>query len=620
RLNTMDAIHSSVVVAQQQDDQEAYLVAYVISDRGDFDKTKVIEKLQQQLPDYMVPQIIVPIEKFPKTANNKVDRKALSSLNLSYMRPKEKQVRSVSLLQRKLNEFFISILELNFEIGIHDSFFALGGHSLNAVKLQFMIEEELKCRISLKNIFENPTIAALADFLENQPTQQLLLIPKIDKQLHYSLYPAQNLLWLAAQRESTSIAYNMNGLYEVKGELDWQILEEAFLLVLNKYDILRSNFVEIAGVPNQKIVEVEELDFKIHQHKTNKEDRETWIDAFLHRPFDLENDLLFRVACLEVEGDRDYLIFSTHHLISDGWSLELLIRKVVDNYQRLYLKKSVQDLPLPFQFQDYVYYHKSVLKNEVVKNTDFWRGYLKSYHWTPLNPLNIDLKENKGEAAEYQFTWDEQFYDQINKNAVRYGCTVHTLLISAFKLLIYKLYDIRDICIGTLSVGRNMAQLEDQMGMFVKTLPLRTRFAENLMTSEYIERINNDVLKIDQHQDIPEEIQREIKLDVLFVLQTQGFHNKRIQVSDELMFRRLELPSKFARLPLLINIDQKNHSFEGVVVYNTSLWKAPLIKVMMLKFRVLLESLMDYPEQKINTINTDLPYEKKDTVDIPLNF
>lgn len=622
RLNQLSQIVNAVLVVKKQQEQEAYLVAYVKLKGEDFDEWQILDTLARQLPAYMLPNRVIPVEEFPTTANNKIDRKALSIREIPAAKPQSNRVNlPINPLQETLARYFSEILLLKEPVGLDENFFALGGHSLNAVKLLFKIEQEWNYRLSLKDMFVHPTVRDLAKLLEHQVVDIKPTIrqgPPLDE---YPLTPSQYHLWLAAQQAPRSIAYNMSAAYTIEGNFHLDRLEQAFRLILSRYDVLRSNFVEKQGIPFLVVSEHESTTFSIVRKAVKQHEVSPFIRFFAHQPFELEKDLLLKVAYLEVEQGKDLLVFLTHHLIADGWSLEILIRELIDNYQQLGTTPYNAPAALPLQFQDYLQWHRKAVLEGQDRQLLFWRQFLEGYAWQPLHPLGVQLEDaSMAAATEYEFVWDKYFVDSLHAYALLHNCSLHSLLLTMFNLLFYRLFGVNDLCIGTLNSGRDLAELNNQLGMFVKTLPLRTRFEDEMTVAALIQQTQADILKLHQHQDIPPSILKQLRIDTLFVLQTDSMSHDKICISDELVLKKSAFPPQCCRLPLLVSLQQREGQIIGHITFNEKRWPADMIRMMIESYRMLLANLLDQPGGTLAQFALAGTAEHKEEIEIPLNF
>ncbi|MBQ4803356.1 amino acid adenylation domain-containing protein [Aquimarina sp. MMG015] len=621
KLNQLDTIKSSVVVAQKKTNQEASLIGYVIPNQKLINVDEVINQLQKELPEYMIPYTIIPLENFPLTPNKKVNRKVLALKDIEVSSVASQYKRPISFLEIKLCKYYKEVLETKNEIGTTDNFFRLGGHSLNAVRLIGKIEKELGYQISLKTIFDYPTIASLSSFLERKEIQELKSIPKTTIKSHYPITLPQYAIWLASFQSEKSVAYNMFRSYRVNGEFDHVLLEKALRKIIGKYEMLRTNFVEFKGTPHQIIRSNKETCFKIDRFFVDNSNIKRELEEYANQEFDLKEETLVRLGMFETStGDR-LLLFVTHHIMMDGWSLEVLIKEVIGHYISLTSGINFQQEKLNLQFKDYAVWQHNIELNNRNDNYQFWKQYLNNYRWRSLVSYDQDEKlSEKYSGSFYHFDWDKAFLEKLNQTALSQKTTLHTLLATVFNILVYKMQGLKDICIGTINSGRPFSDLHSQIGMFVKTLPLRLKVDPDQLFTDMLQNVQKDMLAIDKHQDIPEEILSSLRLEAILVLQNPTFNYEKIEINQDFSLEFNPVDAKYNRLPLLVSFSINEEHLHGSIYYDTSKYEIETIELLVLKYKKILEELVRNPNISINDINADLAFEQEQAINIDFSF
>ncbi|SEM77768.1 amino acid adenylation domain-containing protein [Chitinophaga rupis] len=603
KLNQLPAVRSSVVIAKKKTAQEAFLVAYIVPAQEPADTAALIKALQKELPEYMIPYIMIPVTDYPLTPNNKIDRKALAAREVQQPADAALQLDPETSLETALCRLFKEALEWEGKLGVTDNFFSMGGHSLNAMKVVNLVQQQLYYRVSLKDIFNHPTVQALAGRLREQGTVPPKGISSIADRPCYPVSPAQYALWLAAQQgRQRSVAYNVFVVYEITGKIDVARLEQAFTTLIAKYEILRTNFIEIEGIPHQKIGSTR---FQIDIVPDTAA-------AYVNKAFDLENDLLLRVGL--VKTAQGYLLaFSSHHIILDGWSMGELIREI----SQLYRAAGVQNQPLPFQFRDYVAWLQQTTQEWQQRNEWFWENYLLGYRWKTILPA---AQGDEYAAAEHHFQWEGDFFESLKAAAHQQNSTLHTFLLTAFLTLLHKISGEPDLCIGTINSGRTIASLHNQVGMFVKTLPLRSRFKPQQSFAAQLRSVHNDLLEMDAHQDIPENIYNTLWPDILFVLQPPAFNYDHIVLDEEVQLQLHPVAPAYSRLPLLINFIEAKESLRCAVHYSTGKYDPETIALLFMRFESILTQVIAQAAVTTGNLDPALAFEKEQALDIHLNF
>ncbi|WP_212003988.1 non-ribosomal peptide synthetase [Chitinophaga sp. HK235] len=620
QLNQLPAVKNSVVVAKKGAAQEAFLVAYVLPEAADLDSKDIIRALQATLPAYMVPNVIISLSEFPLTPNKKVDRKALSLREITPEKSDAAPEKPATDMETVLCGYFRDVLSLRQEISVSDNFFALGGHSLNAIKLIRLIGEGLHYKIILRDIFEYPTIQMLAKHLEGSEQYHPTDIVPAEERPYYAITAGQRALWLAAQQESRSIAYNMPAAFKVVGTLNKIVLEQVFLEILKKYDVLRSNFPEVEGAPQQKVNVGGKVCLSLEEYYHPAEAIMDAMEAYINQPFNLESDTLLRVALFHRKNGDDYLVFCTHHIIMDGWSLEVLIREVVSRYKTISGQQRRTDEALRFQFKDYVVWHQQQLEKSRENNQRFWNTYLRQYLWKPLIPYDVEFAGEKNTGAVYRVAFEWVKVDALSALSGEQQVSMHTLLLTAFNVLLYRMFGHTDICVGMVNSGRTASALQDQLGMFVKTLPLRTHVDPQQSFSDMLAASHKNILETDDHQDIPEAIENTLRLDVLLVLENPMADYAQITIDKDLRLELLELANRYSRLPLLISLAVNGDCLTGNMFYDKAIYQEETIALIALKYEKLLTELLVNPDMSLDSVDVELDMEKEKSIDISFDF
>ena len=620
QLNQVFGIKESVVIAKKGNQQEAFLVAYILKSEEEIDIEEISTALKMNLPYYMVPNAIIPLEEFPLTPNQKIDRKNLAQRAIQQNNSGNDFKVPNSDLEKILSEYWKEVLNSKESISINDNFFALGGHSLNAVKLAGLVAKHLLFDINLKAIFDYPTIESLANYLQKLIPSKSIIIASADSKDFYDLMPSQYNIWLASQQENSSIAYNMFAAYKVDGVIDLDKITKAINEILNKYEILRTNFIEINGIPYQKINSYENNRFTISIDELKEREIECAINQLISREFDLENDLLIRVQLLQVETNQFILLFCTHHIIMDGISLEIFIKEFIENYNGSASLKASKENTLMLQFKDYSEWFNKTVRNNTVKNELFWKNYLHNYQSKDTFDRDFDGKQNQQRGSKYLFelTTDATLY--LKKIAFENKVTFYPILVAALNILIYKFSNHNDICIGTVNSGRNIPELNDQIGMFVKTVILRTQIESEQTFVDILESTQNNLLVINNYQDVPFDKVSQSVFDIMLAYQNPEFSFENIDELNDFKLTSYPIANKYSRMPIVFNLFESDSRLKGIIEYNRDLFEEDTIQIIALKYNKILNEIIKDPSMIIDLMDAKLEPEKNTAFDFDFNF
>lgn len=619
KLNQIEGIDGSVVITKKEEEQESLLVAYILESQKGIEHEKILNDLKMSLPHYMIPNVIIALEAFPLTPNQKIDRKNLSQKPIQ-QRTTEKEFKPpASYLEKKLSVYWKEVLKRSEPISSTDNFFALGGQSLNAVKLIGLISKGLSVTISLKTIFDYSTIESLANYLEKYSPAPFDSISLAVHKEFYPLTPPQYAIWLASQQKSASIAYNMFTAYKLDGIIDIERIMHAVNEMINKYEILRTNFIEINGGPYQKINSPKSrtLSIAINHAKGRSIDKE--IKQFATQEFDLENELLIRIQLLHAETDQ-LLLFNTHHLVMDGLSLEIFIMEFIQNYKEGTNLKKAEENALKFQFKDYSEWYNKTLNDALAKNKLFWKNYLQNYETKYLVDRDHDSKHNQQNGSHYQFELTFENTLALKKLALKEQVTFYAILATALKVLIYKRSGYTDICIGIVNSGRNIPELNHQIGMFAKSLILRTEIRKNQPFHDLLKNTHANLAKVNDHQDIPSDGTMQSFIDMMMVYQNPEFSFENLKELNDVKLTHYPVANAYSRLPVVINMFEYEDKLKGTIDYNSDLYEESTIQIIASGYDQLLSEIIKNPFASIDQLGISPKIDKTEIFGFEFNF
>lgn len=618
-LNEIPEVKASVVIAKKADKQEPFLAGYLLKDEQEIDIEKILGILKEKLPYYMIPNALIILDAFPLTPNQKVDRKVLSHRDIQQNLELNDFKAPGSDLEKKLSQYWKEVLNTEQPISINDNFFVLGGHSLNAVQLIGAIMNGLQCSINLKTVFDYPTIESMAGYLQTlNPVTEIKKIQSVEPKTLYELTVPQYNIWIASQSNNGSAAYNMSAAYSTEGNIDLDKIGTAINAIIRKYEILRTNFVEIKGIPYQKNFSWDENRFSVSVHHLKKEEIEETIRQFSNTPFDLERDLLVRVQMLLVDKSQFVLLFTTHHIVMDGLSLEIFIKEFIENYNNDSLNIS-DDSTLKFQYKDYSVWRSKTAQSNGPSNQLFWINYLQNYQAKNTFERDFINKTDQQKAGNYCFETALDVTLALKKTAGEQQVTFYTLLVTALNIMIYRFSDQNDICIGIVNSGRNTQELNNQIGMFVNTLVLRTKIKPDQTFPDILKSTQNNLVEINEYQDVPYNELSSPVFDVMFAYQNSEFSFENLDLKEtKLNFYAVN--NIYCRLPLVFNMIEKDNKLKGVIEYNAALFEESTIQIIALRYSEILSEIIKNPLLKLDMVQSESAPESNKALDFDFNF
>jgi amino acid adenylation domain-containing protein len=502
-LKAEEGVERCAVVICGNDGESASLVAYVVGLAG---AEELKAALRSRLPDYMVPAAFVKLDELPLTSNGKLDRNALPAPVLG-RDPKSAQVGPRNATEEALKSIWSEVLSIS-EIGIHDDFFALGGHSLIATRLVARIRDGLGHELPLRAVFAHPTIAELAALLGVGETarDEVPLQPRAQTGELPPLSWAQQRLWFLDQLEPESAAYNLHWAARLTGHLKLGALQSAVAGLVARHESLRTRFVSHAGEPVQVILRSLEVPVRAESLPGARDATlQTRLLELVRENFDLTTGPLLRVHVVQVSDEEAVLLLVMHHIVSDGWSMGVLFDELARLYNAEIQGQSALLPALQIQYADFAIWQRAWLSGEQLdRQVEYWRAQLKDA--PPM--LELPLDHARPPVQRYRGAWVNQTFspellERLRRLAAREGCTLFMVLLAAFKLLLARHTGSEDIVVGTPIAGRRRTELEALIGFFLNTLALRTDISGNPSFVDLLARVKATTLDAYDHQELP---------------------------------------------------------------------------------------------------------------------
>ncbi len=620
RLAQHPGVRESVVLAREDEQRGARLVAYVEAAAGEsVSASQLREHLRRELPEYMIPGQFVMLDQLPLTSNGKLDRSALYQLDLLSTQFEVSYTAPTDQLQEMLVEIWAAVLGVE-RVGINDNFFELGGHSLLAAQVMSRVQKAFQTELPLRLIFEFPTVAAFAEQIASLRKADAATPPPfelVSRQEDLPLSFAQQRLWFLDQLEPGSDAYNMPGAVRMSGSLDQTALEQSLDEIVRRHETLRTTFQVRAGKPVQVVAAPAPLNMPVSDlRELPLNEREAQLDEILARearePFDLVRGPLLRVGLVRHADDEHVLLVTMHHIVSDGWSLDLFLREMATLYQA-YTEGAESPLPqLQIQYADFASWQRNWLTDEKVASLlDYWVKQLEGA--PPVLDLPTDHLRPASRSyngAKQSLMLPQSLTDELKRLSREQGVTLFMVLAAAFKVMLYRYSGQPDIVIGSPSANRNQAEIEDLIGFFVNTLVLRTDLSGSPTFRALLGKIRETVIDACTHQDLPfeklvEELQPEREASRTPLFQVVLVQQKQLLPELEcagVWFRPLEVETTTAKFDLTLQFAEADQELRLTLEYSTDLFEAATAKRMLGHLQTLLEGVVANPEQHISEL------------------
>ncbi|KAK3805290.1 MAG: hypothetical protein J3Q66DRAFT_423006 [Benniella sp.] len=562
------------------------LVGYVVAKPDDNLVNTLRSHLMSCLPDYMVPAAIVRLESLPINNNGKIDRKALPIPDSDAF-AREIYEEPQGEVENTIAKIWAEVLKLD-RVSRNDNFFALGGHSLVAVRLMNRVAS-LGIRMPLSTIFVSPTLSSFAESASGCMDKGTTIYPTIHplpRGGDLPLSSSQQRMWFLSQMDGVSETYHIPKAVRLHGDLNRDAWERALHTLYVRHEALRSVFVAVDGQPQVRLspahsrmpIRWEDLrssldaESQLEQMKANE----------VMYPFDLEQGPLIRVLMVQLDS-REYVFMVTqHHIVSDGWSSAIFNRELSTLYSAFYSGKSDPLPPLSIQYPDYAAWQKQWLSGERLEtHTTYWKKALTDA------PVLLDLPTDRPRPSQQSFSGDNipiQFDPHLTRALKQLcqenGVTLYMAILAAWSCVLSRMSGQDDIVIGSPSANRNHHQIESLIGFFVNTLALRIDLSGDPTVRQLLERVRKTSLDAQNHQDFPFEqvvdivqpprsLSHSPLFQVMFALQNNElteWHLPNVEVFE------FSSSYKIAKFDLCLALHESNNGIAGSLSYSTALF------------------------------------------------
>ena len=622
-LKTDQAIKQAVVVARDESGGGKQLVAYLVVDRPlAINELRML--LRRKLPDYMVPAAFVLLEALPLNTSGKVDRLALPPPSQNQSTTEEDFVAPRTPVEDVLASIWADTLAVE-HVSINDDFFSLGGHSLLVARIVARVREALQVELPMRTLFEASTVAALAAEVEKlrQTTRGLTAHPlaRVARKDSLPLSFSQERLWFFDQVEPQSAAYNIPRAVRLRGPLNRDALQQSFNQLVNRQEVLRTIFINNNGTPALAIkehgrVEIQHLDLRHLPEAEREQKSRTIANEETKRPFDLTQAPLLRAMLVQLDENAHVLLLTIHHIISDGWSIGVLLRELAFFYNSVVggTKSSLPDLPV--QYVDFAAWQRRLVnENTLSDQVEYWVDHLSGA------PATINLPTDRPRPAVRSFRGAKHSVkiakavkDSLTTLGREHRATLFMTLLTAFHMLLACITGDEDIVVGSPIAGRTRRETENVIGNFINTLLLRATFSGDPDFNEMLQRVRDIALGAFNHQDVPfEKLLLELQpvrtlshnplFQVWFVLQNaQAERAEFVGLTTE----SLAIESEATRHDLQLTLWETADGLEGAFHYSTDLFDPTSIAQVEKQFQVLLAAISAHPESRLSALRASL--------------
>ena len=612
-----EAVKEAVVVAREDESEGTRLVAYItpVAETAP-SQSELRRHLRMKLPESMAPSIFVTLDRMPVSSNGKIDRKSLPEPGRSRPELETAAISARTPIEELLASIWSQVLRVD-QVGVFDNFFELGGHSLLATQVMARVRDAFGVEVALRAIFDNPTIAALARFLECAADSGKALIPPITRASRDGALPlsfAQQRLWFFDRLYPGTPLYNIATAVRLRGELDVDSLERALDSVVRRHEVLRTTFAEVDGRPVQVInddavapparIDLSALD----PEAAEAESRRLAVEASRHS-FDLTRGAMLVVRLIQLAA-HDYVgVLTMHHIVGDGWSFEVLVREIARLYNSFTTGEESPLEELPVQYADYAVWQEQLLRGDIYdRQVEYWKDQLQNIPALlklPIDRPRSEMQSNAGDRAYLEI--GPELTEALRELGRREGVTQYMTFLAAYQTLLRRYTEQEEIVVGSPSGGRSRVEMEPLIGLFVNTLAMKTDFTGNPSFRDLLHRVRETVLGAHANQDLPFD-----KLVEILRPERTLKHTPIVQVwfvfmnTSPVEFNLPGLTLSFlptdpgaAKLDLGLTIMEQEDTVTAGLQYKTELFDSATVREMLRHFEIVLETMTSHPEWRV---------------------
>lgn len=614
-LASLSYINQAVVIDRKRDTGSylsAYYTLHALDDGKEVTTKLLLNALSALLPEYMLPATFTELSEIPLTLNGKLNRRALPEPEWVST---ETYVAPTTDLESKLCEVWQNVLQ-HEHIGIEDNFFRIGGDSITAIKLAAAIRRNLNMDLPLTLLFEQKTIAGIAERLESI---QMVTIPHIEQESYPLTFAQQRMLFIESF-DKHSRAYHIPSLVKLHEDINVYLFQKAINQICERHPILKTVYIrDDEGQFQQHKVDAE-LTMKAHLC-ANEQEMQEMLKLAITRRFNLAEEPSFRIHHYQVNQDA-YLLMMWHHVAMDGWSLDIFIDELSEVYHALVNARAPELVPLPITYGDYALWQRDLLAGpDGLKQLDYWQKQLAGYENLVLPTTKKRPERFDYEGAELKISLTPDQSAQLRQLSSDAETTLFTVMLSAFYVTLAKLTGQNDLVVGTPTDSRHHPEIHGLIGVFINSLALRSDVDMTQSAETLIHQVHKVVTKAKLNQDIPFEnlvdllnVERDTSrhpiFQVMFSLQNFGSN---LEETKTLPFDGVSLQEGTytpAKVDLSLFVNDSDTRIECVFNYATSVLKREYISKIAAFYQAVLTAFVEARQDSLGRINIISDQEK----------
>ncbi|SDZ26988.1 amino acid adenylation domain-containing protein [Bacillus sp. 166amftsu] len=550
----------------------------------------VKQHLEDKLPSYMIPAYFIRVDEIPINRNGKVEEKKLEEIFLQ----KRKELNTASNMQvfygidKEISAVWSDILG-RADINHKMNFFEVGGNSILAAQLVNKINEKFKVNLTLKELFEAPVFEQFSNIVKSSHTRDESIL---DEQSLLENLPSmgQERLWLLDQLEPNNPFYNIVFTMKISGKLNIDRLTSSLNTIVNRHTVFGYAFKQ--SDEGNVIIEENTVELHIDQERVQPDcDVNQYIEdvsrEFGNIPFDLSHSPLLRTKLLQVNERENYLTFSIHHTVCDGWSMGVLLEELKHFYEEdSNTSIQVDEIKYPYKVYSNLQ-RKRIEKSSIQSKLDWWKSKFPEELPVLKMPTSFPRpKEMSFKGKHVLFSSGKDIFKAVKRKAQYLKTTEFNILFAAYSLMLQKYSRQEEFVIGVPFANRENVYFEKLIGYFVNVLPIPIKFDESMSFHKLIENIQRDFLNVYENQDVPMELllqeyndsrdlSRTPLFQTLFTLQNAPLSEMRM---GELELEPIFIENYTSKFDLSLIAEEKNEEFQFNLEYCTDLFHANFIE------------------------------------------
>jgi amino acid adenylation domain-containing protein/FkbM family methyltransferase len=578
----------------------------------------VWQAARNQLPDYMIPDAMVLLEELPLMANGKIDRQALPDLERFVSTSEISSPRTPT--EEVLAGIWAEVLGVK-KLSVTDNFFELGGHSLLATQVMSRLRKAFNIELPVRSLFGTPTVRGLAVAVDHELSEKhslaTLPLKAVERSGQLPLSYAQQRLWFLDQLQPGSVLYNLPVAVRLNGELDLVALEQTLTEIVRRHEVLRTSFPEQRGKPLQVVAEPINFNLLVTDLTgMDSDERESAAQRLAEeeaqRPFDLTRGPLLRASLLKFETEEFIALFTMHHIVSDGWSVGVLLKEIAVLYEAYSQGQSTPLPELTIQYADFAIWQRESLTGEALqRQVSYWTEQLAGV--TDVLELPTDRARplvQSFRGGHHTFSLTADLSEKLRELSRNEDVTLYMTLLASWQVLLSRYTGQEQVCVGTPIANRNLVETEMLIGFFVNTLVMRGDLSGDPDFREVLRRTREVCLGAYARQDMPFEklvelLQPKRSLSHTPLVQVwfafQNAPESKLELSG-LSLSLLTVENSTAKFDLGLNMTDTDQGLAGTLEYKTDLFNASTARRVARQFEALLRHVVERPEERLSEL------------------